>query len=148
MIKWMLLVVGLLIVLMFVGTLYVRLAPHDPAQWHVDPATVTDVNSNNQHLDSASVPGDVPTVTARLAEVLDGEVMSGSYASGFVTLVVRTPLYGYPDYVSIRVAEEDAGKSRVTIFSRSRYGELDFGANKARVERVLSELRAALPTDS
>jgi len=146
--KWMLRAFGLFAVLLFVGTLYVRLAPSDPAQWHVDPATVTDVNLDNQYLEKTTVPGEVSAVAASLSKILGGEVVSGSFEAGFVTVVVRTPLYGYPDYVSVRIAEAGTGTSDVTLFSRSRFGKLDLGANKARVERVLSELRAALAADS
>jgi len=64
------------------------------------------------------------------------------FESGFVTLVVRTPLIGYPDYVSLRIAEEGAEMARVTVYSRSRFGRRDFGANKTRVTRIFDELKA------
>ena len=143
MIKWLVIVFGLAFIALFAGTLYVRLASHDPAQWHVDPTTVTEVSSDNQYRDSANVTGDRASVIARLSQVLTGEVVGGTWDSGFVTLVVRTPLYGYPDYVSVRVVEASAEMSRVTIFSRSRFGKIDFGANKKRVETILTALKAS-----
>ena len=143
MIKWLLIAFGLFFIALFAGTLYVRLASHDPAQWHVDPATVTEVNADNQYRDSTVVSGDRSTVTARLSKVLGGDVIGGTWESGFVTLVVRTPLYGYPDYVSVRVTEESAETTGVTIFSRSRFGKLDFGANKKRVETVFTALKTS-----
>lgn len=143
MIKWLFIAFGLFGVFLFAGTLYVRLASHDPAQWHVDPATVTEVETDNQYLDSAVLPGDTQTVVARLSKILGGEVIGGSFEAGFVTLVVRTPLYGYPDYVSMRISEEGEASTRVAMFSRSRFGKIDFGANKARVETIFAKLRSA-----
>lgn len=142
MIKWLFIAFGLFVVLLFAGTLYVRLASHDPAQWHVDPAAVTEVDTDNQYLDNVVVSGASDAVAARLSELLGGEVIGGSFEAGFVSIVVRTPLYGFPDYISVRLSDDGAGSTRVAMFSRSRFGKFDFGANKARVETVFSELRA------
>ena len=79
MIKWLVIVFGLAFIALFAGTLYVRLASHDPAQWHVDPTTVTEVSSDNQYRDSANVTGDRASVIARLSQVLTGEVVGGTW---------------------------------------------------------------------
>lgn len=142
--KWILIALGLLTVLAVVGIIVVRTASHDPARWHVDPLTVSEIDPLNQYLASSAITGDVETISAMLPDLLGGDVLDGSYESGFVTVVVRTALIGFPDYVSVRIAERDADSSDVTLFSRSRYGKSDLGANKARVEEILSALRAAV----
>jgi len=145
--KWIVIAVALLVVLSVVGTLYVRLAGHDPAKWHVDPVTVTEVDTFNQHLGDVLVSQSTQAVAAAISDIIGGELLSGSFESGFATVVVRTPLVGYPDYISVRIAEEDTA-SRVTIFSRSRFGKSDLGANKKRIERIFDDLEAALDASS
>jgi len=139
--RWLVILPVLGILSAVVWAVYVRTAGHDPARWHVDPATVTEVNANNEFLGSAVLEGTSDTVSAGLKGVLGGEVLVGSYEEGWVTLVVRTPLYGYPDYVSVRI-EERHDDSEVTIFSRSRFGYSDLGMNKDRVEKTFAALKA------
>ncbi|GLQ34120.1 hypothetical protein GCM10007939_04030 [Amylibacter marinus] len=62
-------------------------------------------------------------------------------AQGPVTYRIRTLLMGYPDYVSMALRTDVAGKVTVKIFSRSRFGSSDFGVNKTRVQAVLAALR-------
>lgn len=57
-----------------------------------------------------------------------------------VEIVVRTPLVRWPDRVSARAFASDAAGSVIAVFSRSKYGSSDLGANKARVERWLERL--------
>lgn len=137
--KWVLIGLGVLAVLAIAGLIFVRTASHDPARWHVDPATVTEVDSMNQYRRSEVLPASPDDVAAALSDVLDGEVLAGDLDVGFATFVIRTPLVGYPDYVSVRVAAED-DQTKVTIFSRSRFGRSDMGANKARVDAMFLKL--------
>lgn len=143
MLKWIAILAALLIVASLAGILYVRLAAHDPARWHVDPAGVTGVNEENQHLARETFAADPATVAAALTDTLGGELLAGDLPDGYATYVVRTPLVGYPDYISVRIDPAEEG-STLTLFSRSRFGKSDLGANKARVTRVLAEMRARL----
>jgi len=146
--KWVVISLGLLAVLSLIGVLYVRLASHDPAKWHVDPTTVKQIDDYNQHLEAATFSADVDTIVRALPNIVGGEVLAGNFESGFVTLIVRTPLVGYPDYVSMRIAKDEEAISSVTIFSRSRFGKSDLGANKARVSGVFADLKAVLAAKS
>jgi len=137
-----------MIVLAVVGLLYVRVAPHDPAKWHVDPAAVQEVDPLNQYIGRASVGGERKAVAGLLERLIVGEVLAGSFETGFVTVIARTPMVGYPDYISVRIEEENADTSRVTIFSRSRFGVSDLGANKARVEALIGGLKRGLAASS
>ena len=67
-----------------------------------------------------------------------------------VTYVQRTAGLGFPDIVSVQVfpMTDKSGKpaSALGIFSRARYGIVDFGVNRRRVNHVLNTLRSSLPT--
>ena len=143
--KWLMIVAALLCVLVVAGMLYVRMAGHDLARWHVDPLKVSQIDPLNQHIEKINVPTDVKTVVAALPDLLGGRLLAGDFGSGWVTVVVRTALIGYPDYVSVRIVEAGPEMTEVTLFSRSRFGIRDFGANKSRIEDILSKL-ARLPT--
>jgi uncharacterized protein (DUF1499 family) len=60
-----------------------------------------------------------------------------------VEMVVRTPIVRWPDRVSVRAYTADGAASVVAIYSRSKYGSSDLGANKARVDRWLEKLEPA-----
>lgn len=122
------LVVG---VLAFAG--WVRVAPSDPARWHVTPPVAKDTDR----------PGGVIRVVAAdfaaLDRVIRSEprctVLAGSVDEGRVTYVLRTALWGFPDYATV----EQQG-DKLVIWSRLRFGKSDMGVNKARVSRWLAEL--------
>lgn len=58
--------------------------------------------------------------------------------------VQRTAVFRFPDDVSARAFNAGPGKSALGIFSRSRYGLSDLGANRRRVLRWLQALEEKL----
>ncbi len=135
--------------------LYVRLAPSDPAEWHVDPRAAAKPDSPNSWL-IRSVGGDAPAPEfaispAELAEVVDAVILAqprtqrlaGSVEDGHVTYVTRTQWMGYPDYVSVRVYATATGSS-LAVFSRSRFGQSDLGVNRKRLEEWMAAIDAAV----
>jgi len=123
--------------------LYVRLAPSDPARWHVAPP------------DGAIAPGAVVALpgAARLhlagdgALLLDrvGRVMAamprtsrlaGSVPEGRVTWVARSRLWAFPDYITA-----EARADGLHIHARLRFGRDDLGVNARRLETVQAALR-------
>lgn len=139
-----------LLALVVVGAgAWVRLAPSDPAVWHVDPVT------------EAAADGTVRTGLgdARVALVLRGtpeEVLSkldaialatprtrrlaGSAAEGRITWVTRSALWGFPDYTTAAVRSEAEG-TRLDLFARLRFGGSDLGVNAARLTDWVGRLR-------
>lgn len=118
---------------------YVRLAPSDPARWHVDPLTAPDPDSPNfARVDRvvALPPAEVAALIADRARA-EGAVVLAQGGTG-TTWIARTPIMRYPDYVSIRLIPEDTG-TRIVAFSRSRFGFGDRGVNRARLGRWLPE---------
>jgi len=130
--------------------LYVRLAPNDPALVHADPLTDGRTGSNAAYLGPPEAPvfdmtpdalfAEIERVvlsTPRVAKVAEGpEPLHASY-------IARTALWGFPDYVSVRVVEAGGGAS-YAIWSRSRFGESDLGANAARLADWRGRIAAGL----
>lgn len=132
--------------------LYIRLAPSDPARWHVDPVAAPDPGQGGIRL----VPPEAPVFAASpqaVIEAIDAVAMAtprvtrlaGSVGEGHVTYVARSRLWGFPDYVSVKVLPDDAtGGATVAILSRLRFGGSDMGVNRARVEAWLGAVEDRL----
>ena len=58
----------------------------------------------------------------------------------------RSAVFGFPDYIDIRMIEIDANTSTLAIYSRSKFGYYDFGVNERRVEALLRNLVPAEAT--
>ena len=58
--------------------------------------------------------------------------------------VQRTPVMRFPDTVTIRFVDQGGGSSSIAVYSRSKFGKSDFGANRERVERWLAAIQARL----
>ena len=61
---------------------------------------------------------------------------------GHIEAVARTPIMGFREDVSIRVAPDGEG-SRIDIRSASRYFESDIGSNAARVSKLIDDINNA-----
>lgn len=144
--------VGLLVLVVLAGGAYVRLAPDDPALWHVDPLSGASTGRPNEArvTPPGGQGGDIVSPVFALApeELMrrfDSAAMSdarvvrlaGGPEALFATYVQRSAVMGWPDYVSARAVEVEGG-SALAIWSRSRYGYGDMGVNRARVERWLA----------
>ncbi|MFC7290121.1 DUF1499 domain-containing protein [Hirschia litorea] len=53
----------------------------------------------------------------------------------------KTPLMGFPDFISVKFINLEEGKSTLAIYSRSKYGRKDFGVNRKRIELWVDLLR-------
>lgn len=134
-----------------------RLAPSDPAVWHVDPVTAPAPNSPNAYRVGPETPDAAPVdavapiyalPAADLASRLDTYAMAQprvvrlarSDDGLHTTYVARSRLMGFPDYVSVQVIPLDAASATLAIFSRARFGESDLGVNATRVQNWLAAL--------
>lgn len=121
------------------GLAWIRLAPSDPAVWHVDPQVTAD-----QDL-AGGVRRRIPAEDGTFAD-LDRiilatprtEVLAGSVEEGKITYVTRSQWMGFPDYTTV-MKNEDV----LELHARLRFGQSDMGVNKARVDGWLEMLRAA-----
>jgi uncharacterized protein (DUF1499 family) len=138
-----------LAIIAFLGLLAaVRLAPSDPALWHVDVATVAKPARPNSWL--LRDGGDGPALTLPLPPA---EAMARVRATALAwprtevlaedatraTFITRSALMGWPDYTTVAVTPA-AGGTTVTIFARARFGYGDMGVNRARAEAWAASL--------
>lgn len=116
---------------------YIRLAPSDPAQWHVEPQVTADKDLAGGVLRSVETG---PDGLARLDQVATAtdrtQVLAGSVDSGMVTYVTRTKVIGFPDYTT---AMQDG--ETLKIFARLRFGRSDMGVNRARIDGWLAAIK-------
>lgn len=117
---------------------FVRLAPSDPAVWHVDLAAPGFDPGGGQVF--CVTPGSRYDAGAPMADLLARldvvalatprtERLAGSVAEGRITWITRTALMGYPDYTTAQVMPG----SGLCVFARQRFGRGDWGVNAARV---------------
>lgn len=137
---WMILLVGLGLMA------YVRLAPLDPARWHVDVAAAfPQAGAEITVMTGGAVmvlPGDAAVLAAldRVAMATPRTVrVAGSVAEGRITWVTRSRLWGFPDYTTAQV-----GPQGVVVYARLRFGNGDMGVNAARLT-AWRDAVAALP---
>ena len=86
---------------------------------------------------------------ARLAEqwreMLESEsrvlILSSQPQERRHVLIQRSALFGFPDVITVEFVPLGPDRSSLAIYSRARYGKLDFGVNRKRIERWLSRLQ-------
>lgn len=153
-------VVWAVLLLLLIGGLgWIRLAPDDPARWHLgskahalgmeDPGSTScatalaALGDANPAQVGCVLPGTPDQVLARLDAIALSSPrttrLAGSPEKGIITWVQRSRLMGYPDYIT---AEADAvpGGTRLDVLSRQRYGQGDMGVNAARLKDWLPRL--------
>ena len=131
-------------VIVFLGVLaFIRLAPSDPAIWHVDLAApgfdraagqVFCITPDNRYGPLAD--GALARLDAIALATPRTERLAGSVDAGRITWVTRSALMGYPDYTT---AELMPGPG-LCVFGRQRFGQRDLGVNAARIGRWIQEL--------
>jgi len=120
---------------------YIRLAPSD-ASWHVDPTTVmVSAKPNHWLVRSLALDMSAGDAAAKLAVIAEATPRSAVLAGQglHTTWITRTAIMGYPDYTSVMITPTATG-SVISIYARARFGQSDFGVNRARVESWLKDL--------
>jgi len=116
--------------------LWVRLAPSDPARWHVPIKGDKDKDFKGGVL--RVIAGDAARFAA-LDEIIRGTArthgLAGSVAEGRVSYVTRSKLWRFPDYTTVELRGD-----QIAIYGRLRFGRSDMGVNRARVSGWLKAL--------
>jgi uncharacterized protein (DUF1499 family) len=160
--RWLARALGLAVI---AGFAVISLSGHDPARWHIDPASLTLRGSPNEFL--AAVPGATKAVPHARAPVYSESPrallarfdaialaqsrtkrIAGDPDSLMITYVQRSRIIGFPDYITVKAIAPEAsqetglpeGGAGLIVYSRSRYGQGDFGVNRSRVEAWLAAL--------
>jgi hypothetical protein len=128
---------------------WVRLAPSDPATWHVSPSLfgwdhdgpwdqVVPL-TGGAALRLAPARGAPADLLARLDAIALATPrtirLAGSPADGRITWVTRSLLWGFPDYTTA-----EARPDGLYIHARLRFGRSDLGVNAARLQDWLGRL--------
>ncbi|WP_209596613.1 DUF1499 domain-containing protein [Ruegeria sp. HKCCSP351] len=114
---------------------YVRLAPSDPARWHVALVSTESQNLPGGVLRVVETGPDGLQRLDEIAQTTPGtKVLAGSVSEGMITYITRTKWIGFPDYTT---AQQDGDTLR--IHGRLRFGRKDFGVNRARVDGWLAQ---------
>ena len=125
------------------GAGYVRLAPSDPARWHVPPAgaegppgeIVPVKGGATLHLTSADPAMELAALDAIALTTPRTTRLAGNPAEGRITWITRSRLWGFPDYTTAEVTPDG-----LVIWSRQRFGSNDWGVNALRLEIWLARL--------
>ncbi|MBN2905844.1 MAG: DUF1499 domain-containing protein [Rhodobacteraceae bacterium] len=137
------------------GGIWFRRVPDDPAIWHVDPLSAVKPDSPNAALirpeGGDGVAPVYDTTPPALAAAIDTIALAeprtrriaGSPEDLWMTYVQRSALWGFPDYISVRVLPAEQGATWAA-FSRARFGYSDMGVNAARLARWQAALAARL----
>ncbi|WP_170774445.1 DUF1499 domain-containing protein [Ruegeria lacuscaerulensis] len=116
---------------------YIRLAPSDPAQWHIPLTATADTNMQGGVIRIVETG---PEGLARLDDIAQATprttVLAGSVNEGMITYITRSKVIGFPDYTTV---QQDGDTLR--IHARLRFGRSDFGVNRDRVDEWLAALQ-------
>lgn len=135
--KW-LWITGIGVVLGLAGlSLLVRLAPSDPARWHMMPGAITnrDLDGGAMRLVGAGENG-LARLDAIIRQSPRTRHLAGSAEDGMLSYVTRSLIFGFPDYTTIRQAGP-----QIEIYGRLRFGQSDLGVNAARLDGWLEQYR-------
>ncbi len=116
---------------------YIRLAPSDPARWHIpliprpsilvaaSPAGVVSLRGG-AYTDLPNVPQLFDQLLAIAAATPRTQVLT--LGQGHVTWITRSKWMGFPDYTTAQITPDG-----VTLYARLRFGGSDYGVNAARL---------------
>jgi uncharacterized protein (DUF1499 family) len=125
---------GLVLLIFAMG--FIRLAPSDPARWHVPPQ-VSENKDFSAGVKRLISPG--PDGLARFDEIALStprtSVLAGSVESGMVTYITRSAVFGFPDFTTV---QQDG--DTLQIYARLRFGRSDTGVNRARIGKWIDAL--------
>lgn len=129
----------------------VRLAPTDPASWHIDlvanrPSAIAAPTDGTVQAITGGAYADLPLspdqAAARLAQLdqIAAQTprttrIAGSVDQGHITWETRSALWGFPDYTTAQITP-----TGLTLYARLRFGREDMGVNAARLRGWLATL--------
>jgi uncharacterized protein (DUF1499 family) len=118
--------------------LWVRLAPSEPARWHVSIGDGGNRDFANAAIRTiAAAPGDMSRLDRIIRATPRTTLLAGTPEEGMITYVTRSRLWGFPDYTTV-----EARPGQIILHGRQRFGTSDWGVNRARIEAWLAALAA------
>ena len=134
------------------GLVYIRMAPDDLGGIHNIPSNTAvpgkQENYPNGIIISERVMAPPQDLLQEFHKIITNtprtKVLVGSVEEGMISYVTRSKVFGFPDYTTLRVTPEK-NHSRLTVYSRSRYGISDFKVNSRRLYRWMKTLGVKYP---
>jgi uncharacterized protein (DUF1499 family) len=68
-------------------------------------------------------------------------VRAAEFAPRRYVYIQHSPVFRFPDIVTVEFVPLGPNRSSIAVYSRSRYGQYDFAKNRKRVERWLLTLQ-------
>lgn len=140
------------------GMAWIRLAPSDPARWHVLPPPSNGPPGWVANPLGADPVDEVPggaRAFLRLSDASPAEALArldaialatprttriaGSAEQGMITWITRSAVVGFPDYTTA-AARSEGPLTVLELFARQRFGRKDFGVNAARLRNWIARL--------
>jgi uncharacterized protein (DUF1499 family) len=91
-------------------------------------------------------PAKADALYKRILDVVEAQkrttIVKQSAESGQLRYIAKTALLGFKDDVDIEIISIDENATTLAIYSRSRVGYSDLGANQKRVEELIAQLTA------
>lgn len=126
-----------LVALIGFAMVYVRLAPNDPAQWHLPVTGDSDADFAQGALRVVAGPPELLERADAYMQALGGTVvLAGAVAEGRVTFITRSKVFGFPDYTTVEYSD-----GMLKAYARLRYGASDLGVNRKRLEGLVAALK-------
>lgn len=113
--------------------------PESPNYYYVAPKDFSKVEPHNQS-PSFNLPVDELNQYFKKMIATQPRVKLLSEDNYQFAYVQRTRFLQFPDYIDVKLIGISQSQSTLAIYSRSKYGYYDFGANKKRVSHWLNEL--------
>ena len=138
-----------ILVLIALAILLARFIPADSEPYHEDPALPEHQRSEVRLIgrEAPRFTADAETGLTEFSRIARRDwrvgLVEGSVDEGMMTFVARSTVFGFRDFITVKATDE-AGGSKLSIFARPRFDVYDWGVNKKRLDRWLSELEQAL----
>ena len=129
--------VWIVLAVVLAGLLFIRLAPMDATKVHQPVTATADKtgvgNAVRVIAGDAQVLAQVDSAARALART---QVVAGSVEDGIITYVTRSQVFGFPDYTTVQLVDD-----QIRMFARLRFGRSDFGVNAARLEELVGAVQ-------
>ena len=115
---------------------WVRVAPTDVARWHKMPAALEPGDMSNGAVRTVDASeGTLAAFDRVVGQTPRTQRIAGSVDDGMITYVTRSAAFGFPDYTTVQVEND-----QLVVFGRARFGLSDLGVNATRIDGWLAAL--------
>lgn len=119
------------------GLIWMRVAPHDVARWHVPVGQADDLTGPGWAVRVIRTrPGILGGIHEAMLDMPRTVLLAGSLAENRLTYVTRSKWIGFPDYTTVEQAADT-----IRLYGRLRFGRSDLGVNARRLDRAVKAVQ-------